>query len=249
MVKKIYPTHHMKYCGGSIKEINEKTFIAKVDTRNRHSLRITLTKRFNTYRKAIRFIRRGCKKHGLPIKNMIYDRKTHYECVLTSNKVMLFDKQDLEKVQTHVIHASRSRDQTWYAVARTSGKTSFANIIMNHNVKLNPSITVDHVTHGDGLDNRRKNLRFATRSEQNINQRTRISNTSGAKGVHFDKSYGKDKWVARWMKETKKRMTKSFSCKTHGYEKAKQMAIDYRAKMVAESDCYSILRRGNDKCV
>ena len=42
------------------------------------------------------------------------------------------------------------------------------------------------------------NLRFATKSEQNLNQRISSRNTSGVKGVSYDKS--KDKWLVYYKK-------------------------------------------------
>ena len=52
---------------------------------------------------------------------------------------------------------------------------------------------VDHIN-GDGLDNRRSNLRLATRSQNKCNTGLRSDNTSGYKGVCFDKNRGK--WIA-----------------------------------------------------
>jgi HNH endonuclease/AP2 domain len=53
---------------------------------------------------------------------------------------------------------------------------------------------VDHIN-GDGLDNRRANLRIATRAENLRNQRLSLRNTSGFKGVCWDKDKGK--WRAQ----------------------------------------------------
>lgn len=56
------------------------------------------------------------------------------------------------------------------------------------------SIQVDHINcirH----DNRWCNLRLATPSQNQRNEKLRRNNTSGIKGVSFDKKYGK--WVAR----------------------------------------------------
>lgn len=58
---------------------------------------------------------------------------------------------------------------------------------------LLPTEDVDH-TNMNPLDNRRENLRLATRSQNLANTKTRSNNTSGFKGVYFDKT--KQKWRA-----------------------------------------------------
>ncbi len=57
-----------------------------------------------------------------------------------------------------------------------------------------PDIEVDHID-GNGLNNRRNNLRCATQAQNTMNCRKRADNSSGVKGVHFHK--GIQKWVAR----------------------------------------------------
>lgn len=56
-----------------------------------------------------------------------------------------------------------------------------------------PSSEVDHIN-GNKLDNSKENLRLATRGENNRNVTKRKSNTSGFKGVSWNKGSGK--WVA-----------------------------------------------------
>ena len=55
-----------------------------------------------------------------------------------------------------------------------------------------PHFQVDHIN-GDRLDNRRENLRLATRSQNQANKGTPINNSSGYKGV----SFRANKWEAR----------------------------------------------------
>lgn len=65
-----------------------------------------------------------------------------------------------------------------------------------HRVIMNaePGKIVDH-RDGDGLNNRRENLRFATKAENGRNSRIRKQNASGFKGVFLHKQSGK--WRAR----------------------------------------------------
>ena len=58
---------------------------------------------------------------------------------------------------------------------------------------LKPHEYVDHIN-GDGLDNRRENLRLATKSQNAMNARKRSDNSSGYKGVTYHKQ--KNRWTA-----------------------------------------------------
>ena len=46
---------------------------------------------------------------------------------------------------------------------------------------------VDHIYHNP-LDNRKSQLRFATSSQQKMNTKKRVDNSSGQRGVYYDKS-------------------------------------------------------------
>lgn len=53
---------------------------------------------------------------------------------------------------------------------------------------------IDHIN-GNTLDNRKSNLRICTQAQNSRNSKFRKSNTSGYKGVTYDKR--RDKWVAQ----------------------------------------------------
>jgi hypothetical protein len=57
-----------------------------------------------------------------------------------------------------------------------------------------PGEQVDHQNH-DTYDNQKANLRLCTVSQNAANQRVRVSNTSGLKGVSWDKQ--SKKWKAQ----------------------------------------------------
>ena len=53
---------------------------------------------------------------------------------------------------------------------------------------------IDHIN-GNKLDNRRSNLRFCNKSTNAINSKVHKTNTSGVRGVYWDKQFGK--WHGR----------------------------------------------------
>ena len=64
----------------------------------------------------------------------------------------------------------------------------------------------DHIN-GDGLDNRRENLRVATHSQNMSNRKVQSNNTSGVRGVTWNKNKGK--WQV-YIKHNKKQYTIGF---------------------------------------
>lgn len=58
---------------------------------------------------------------------------------------------------------------------------------------FNNALSVDHKNRNT-LDNRRENLRFCTKSQNAMNSKKRVGNTSGHKGVSWEKN--RQKWKA-----------------------------------------------------
>jgi len=117
------------------------------------------------------------------------------EILLTQGQTAWIDDDDFEEVSRYRWHAHRVHAHApWYAVAnlprpRSTGRNS----LRMHMLLMGEAPegkTVDH-RNGNGLDNRRSNLRWATVSEQRWNSGLSRKNTSGFKGVSFDKSRGK----------------------------------------------------------
>ena len=111
---------------------------------------------------------------------------------LTKGQFAIVDDSDYEYLSKFKWYA-KERKHTWYA-ARRSGLSE----VRMHRVILNvgAGIEVDHIN-GNGLDNRRANLRPVTKSENAQNRMPRGNSASGFKGVYL-RSDGK-KWQASIM--------------------------------------------------
>jgi len=86
--------------------------------------------------------------------------------------------------------------------------------------------TIDHIDKNP-KNNDLTNLRWASRKLQQINRNFFKNNKTGIKGVRFIKS--RNSYNASWYINNKQ-FTKNFS--VNKYENAKQLATDYRKKMV-----------------
>ncbi len=112
----------------------------------------------------------------------------HREIPLTHGLAAIVDAEDYEML------AARK----WYVDFRAGGRVyvrGSADGRRMHRVitGAGPGEQVDHRNH-DTLDNRRKNLRVCTNSQNSMNRLMRSDNTSGYKGVYLRKDTGK--WVA-----------------------------------------------------
>ena len=130
---------------------------------------------------------------------------------------------------------NRFTERTWYAQKggknfyMKSGITKkFPDRPYFHRLVLTGVDIVDH-RNGNGLDNRKKNLKDGSDGVNQNNQALRDDNTSGTNGVSFDKT--NKGWRAQWYENGVQR-SMYFSIKKYGSdEKAKQKAIEHREAM------------------
>ena len=114
------------------------------------------------------------------------------EVPLTQGKVAQIDDEDWPLVAPYRWYAIRSTDgRRWYAVAVPPGGRNRARLKM-HNLIMGTK-WVDH-RDGDGLNNRRANLRKSSNAQNQQNTASR-GGTSRFKGVSWNKRRGK--WIVR----------------------------------------------------
>ena len=110
---------------------------------------------------------------------VLYDRYNNEKCRA------LIDLDDIDKVKKYKWGLENN-----YVSASINGKrVKLHRLIMNcPDDKL-----IDHINHNT-LDNRKINLRICTSSQNQMNTNKRIDNSSGVKGVNWNKS--KERWQA-----------------------------------------------------
>lgn len=190
----------------------------------------------DTMEQAITRIKDETKKRTWPVKNVIYEYKGQYYCLLTQGKIMKFSYEHIGVVEKHI----------WCAVYNPGTKSFYATTAQNGVRKSYPQITFpdmkdnevgDHAN-GDSLDNNIENIRVVAMSVQCRNKRKFSNNTSGTTGVYYMHEYNRgDRWVAYWVENGKPR-TKSFSINKYG-DQAKSNATDLRKKKEKSLASYS----------
>ena len=141
------------------------------------------------------------------------------EIKLTRGMVAIVDDADVPLVAGYSWHAKQCK-QTFYAEACPGHNM---HILMHHLiVQLDDGQQCDHEDR-NGLNNSRSNLRVATRSQNARNKRMSRNNTSGFKGVYFNKH--KQRWQAQIVVNGKRRFLGRFATPEAG-----AVAYDVAAK-------------------
>lgn len=104
-------------------------------------------------------------------------------------------KVDVDDLMYVLDYKGRGGRLKWFAHDSSSKKGYWGNYVMSTDRKMrlhryvmrldDPVLIVDHIN-GDTLDNRKSNLRVITRSDNGMNVRKRINNTSGYTGVQLN---------------------------------------------------------------
>lgn len=114
---------------------------------------------------------------------------TSFEVFLPSGEVALVDIEDRTLVSEFVWFAVKRPTTVYVRGYRRGQRTSGVKVYL-HQVILDTATRVDH-RNGDGLDNRRSNLRNATAAENAANSAGHRDSRSGLKGVHWHQARGK----------------------------------------------------------
>lgn len=136
----------------------------------------------------------------------------------------VIDTSDFDLIKDYTWVANNRRDETFYA--RTILQNPRRNLKMEH-VLLPPKdgLTPDHIDRS-GMNNRRLNLRYATKSQQTANQKRRQSSkTSQYRGVSWNKDT--NKWRAQITAEDRKNHLGLFSSEVDAAKAFDAAALKY----------------------
>lgn len=140
---------------------------------------------------------------------------------LTRDRVAIVDDELFEDINKYLwcfngLYASRGNNIYMHRVIMSAPK----------------GVLVDHIN-GNGLDNRRENLRLCTHAQNLQNQKRKKNNTSGIKGVSWcSKSR---KWDARIRLNMKQFYLGKFSSKEDAANAYAQAALKYHGEFARTS--------------
>lgn len=122
------------------------------------------------------------------------------EIILPCGRIALVDDQDFNLVSQFKWRSFSPRN-VFYAVANIKAPKGKGHGLLMHRLLMGvKGKSIDHIN-GNGLDNRRENLRLATAKQNAFNIPKRKGCTSRFKGVSWDAS--KKRWESKLMADRK----------------------------------------------
>lgn len=141
---------------------------------------------------------------------------------LTNGDKTIIDDEDYEEVSKY----KWRKDSLDNHVVRTFGPHKGRRLIRLHRqiMKAEVGQIIDHIN-GNVLDNRKENLRIATKSQNGMNRSKQKNNKSGYKGVSWSNQH--KRWIAQLTLNGKRVLNKLFKTKEEAAKAYNEAAIKY----------------------
>ncbi len=114
---------------------------------------------------------------------------------LTKGYTAIIDVESIPLIDKYKWYANKANNSVYAVTAIRDSSEKQRKLGMHRIIAKTPDhLYTDHIN-GNGLDNRKANLRFATNAENLRNQGARVNNKSGYKGVYWGKQ--SKRWEAK----------------------------------------------------
>lgn len=169
----------------------------------------------------------GCTNDGCRGKNKFSVSGNTVQVELSNGEIMLCDKDDWSKLGEYYWHKCKEG----YARSNTrEGRENSKPILFHHLIMpKKDGYVIDHINQNT-LDNRKSNLRYATRSENAINSSKPKKSRTGIKGVYIIDDRKSKKYVATITVKGKTKWLGSFATA----EEAEEARINEEVKLFGE---------------
>lgn len=208
----------------------------KENNKNKHA-KFSIEK----YGKYAKVLAEYANDNSVRLKNW-YEEKEEYFIIHTYSQLedkyyeILVDKSDFNIVKDYYWAAEKSK-QEYYAITKINKNTK----VYMHRLIMQPKTSDNYIDHikGNGLNNRRNNLRIVDLKTNNKNRvNVQKNNNTGINGItkRVDKRNGYESYRVSWTdKESNKTKFKLFSCNKYGDDEALRLAIEFRKQMEFEN--------------
>lgn len=115
------------------------------------------------------------------------------EIKLTRGFVAIIDKEDYESVRQFKWRVTEAYNDTFYATTWMRIKGKGRHVYLHRFLMQSPKNKKVSFNNGNSLDCRRENLSILTNSERQLKSRLGKNNSTGYRGVSFNKAAGKYK--------------------------------------------------------
>lgn len=173
---------------------------------------------------------------GIPWDEMLYYDETSPSCLRHKNDKVRPNNLSVARKAGEVACSINSSTGYWRYLSSRYGDFAGHRIVwfLITGEDVPPDCLVDHID-GDRLNNKIDNLRLVSETVNLRNAVKYSNNTTGITGIYYDKKSGDNfYWKASWMDLDGKQKTKSFSVKKHGFDIAKELAVQYRTEVIQQ---------------
>ena len=165
---------------------------------------------------------------------------------LPTGQRVIIDAEDYDKVSGYArSYKKGTREGVAYA-STTKMRNGKRKSYLIHRVIMNApkGLEVDHIN-GDGLDNRKQNLRLCNKSQQTANTGLNRCNTSGYKGVSFCSR--ENKWRSYITHNSKFRSLGYYETKEEAALAYNEAARGYFGEFAYQNEVKEVLEQKGDK--